>query len=125
MPRKRCLLLARGTGPKGLLELRPSPEGAYGPGIYFYAGPAVHKARHYAERNGGVIVAVASPDTVSYHRSERPGLIPGLVERGDIAVAQHADDVRIVGVIPTEQTLDAHEFERALEQLTKWAPKYC
>jgi len=105
--------------------LRPSEGGVYGPGVYFYGAPAWHSARHYAERDGGVIVAVAAPEHVDYHRIERASLIPGAVERGDVAVVRDPQHIRIIGVIPTDETLDAARYERAFQRLAKRAPKFC
>lgn len=77
------VVIFRGTGPKGLKDIRPSDDGVYGPGIYFYNNPV--DALAYAERDGGVIVAIADPDHLKIN--------------GNVLIAKKKDLFEIVGFI--------------------------
>jgi hypothetical protein len=118
--KNRCLLLTRGTGAAGLRKLRPSEEGNYGPGVYFYAGPAWHHARAYAERHGGVIVATARLEDVEYHR-----VAPRWGGRADIAVVRDPRRVRVLGIVPVDQTLDERDFRRAVKRIVRRMSEGC
>ncbi len=93
----------RGTGPKGLKQLRPSPEGVYGPGIYFYDNP--FDARAYSERYGGILVVLIPVEKAKVH--------------GEVIVAKSAVDCQIVGTIANEATRYLNVIEEAANMILK------
>jgi len=98
----------RGTGPEGLKQMRPSEEGSYGPGIYFYDN--FSSARVYSERNGGVIIAQVDTTLPGIRVVEKKKEIVGLprelcpVER--VIVVPDASMVRVIRIVPNDQTTD-------------------
>jgi hypothetical protein len=83
----------RGVSAAGLREMRPSESGVYGAGIYWYDYPL--GARSYAGIGGGVIVA---------------RLLKWKKHGHNIYTTAQAEDSEILGVIPTENTLNANEY---------------
>jgi len=102
----------RGTGSEGIKQMRPSEEGAHGPGIYFYDN--FTSARCYSEPNGGVIIAqVDASDPrvkVVEKRKEIVGLPPSMCPVERIVVVPDASLVQVVRVVPNDRTND---FESA------------
>ena len=99
------LTVYRGTGPLGLSELRPSEDGAYGPGIYFYDN--LESASIYAEPGGGVVVAQVDIDDPQVVVKEKPVYVVGtqfLLRKERVIVVPDASKVRVVKTIATSET---------------------
>lgn len=97
----KILTVYRGTGALGLKELRPSEDGVYGPGIYFYDN--LESAKAYAERGGGVVVAQVDLDDPEIITKEKPVYVVGtdfLLRRERIIVVPDASRVRVLKIIP-------------------------
>lgn len=101
----------RGTGPEGLKQMRPSEEGAHGPGIYFYDNAT--SARVYSERDGGIIVAQVDTSLpgvkVIERRKEFVGFRPENCPVERIVVVPDASMVKVVRIIPNDQTSNLPE----------------
>ena len=69
------LTVYRGTGPGGMLKIRPSKDGVYGDGVYFYDN--IKDALAYAEPNGGVIQAEIDADDPAIKIVEKPVHLAG------------------------------------------------
>ena len=97
----KMLTVYRGTGALGLKELRPSEDGVYGPGIYFYDN--LESAKAYAEPGGGVVVArVDLDDPQITITKEKPVHVVGtqfLLRKERIIVVPDASKVRVVKTI--------------------------
>ena len=91
----------RGTGPEGIQNMRPSEEGVYGPGIYFYDNEK--DARVYAEPGGGVIVGEIDPKDPSIQIISKPVKMPGsniTIRDHKIIVVPDANKVHLVKILP-------------------------
>jgi len=101
----------RGTGPGGLKVIRPSTEGQFGPGVYFYDTPG--NAKVYAEAGGGVVTGFVHPDDVQIH--DIPGTMFASAHR--IIVLRDVSKFIRRGDISTEDTSVSGYGHAALE---KW-----
>lgn len=88
----------RGTGPRGMEEMRPSEGGAYGPGVYFYDNEI--DATSYAGVGGGLIVGEVDTDDPDVTVTEpQPVTIPGsdiVLRYHRIIVVRDPSKVRII-----------------------------
>ncbi len=95
----------RGTGPAGLKQMRPSEEGVYGPGIYFYDD--FKDAAAFAEPGGGVIAVEVDIDDPNVQVFERPVHLVGSdieLRKSKIIVVPDSSYVNVTGPTPTEDT---------------------
>jgi hypothetical protein len=98
----KMLTVYRGTGALGLKELRPSEDGVYGPGIYFYDN--LESAKAYAEPGGGVVVAQVDLDDPQIITKEKPVYVVGtqfLLRKERIVIVPDASKIRIIKTITT------------------------
>lgn len=99
------MIAFRGTDPEGLRCIRPSPEGIYGPGVYWATNPL--DARAYSERGGGVIVA-----RLHKYKQHASTVVTG------------CSDFEILGIIPTSRTVDRKTFLNDVQAIvTKYMTK--
>ena len=94
----------RGTGPIGMNHLRPSEEGVYGPGIYFYDN--LKDATAFAEPNGGVVVAEVDLDDPEIQVIEKPVYMVGTnieLRKSKIIIVPTADKIQILQQIPISE----------------------
>lgn len=79
----------RGASEAGMNNMRPSEDGVYGSGVYFYTDPT--EARSYATwPNGGVIVGFVNQRDAEIH--------------GNVLVLKNPKDFVLGGKIPLEET---------------------
>lgn len=91
----------RGTGDKGLKDIRPSSEGMLGEGVYFYTRP--QDAAAYAGKGGGIITAYVKPEDA--------------IIKGDTVLVKDPSKIIRRGTIPTDKTLNL----KALDDVSKRA----
>jgi len=93
----------RGTGSEGAKKIRPSEDGVYGPGVYFYNN--LIDAKVYAEPGGGVIVGEVDKDDVEVH--EKTITVVGTnipIRKQKIIVLEDPSKFKKIDFIPTENT---------------------
>ena len=96
----------RGTGAMGIKDMRPSPEGVYGPGIYFYDN--LQSAKAYAEPNGGIIEAQVDINDPSIRTETKDVKLVGsdiVLRKEKVIVVPDKSKVKVVRVIPTSETI--------------------
>lgn len=96
----KTIILYRGVNKQGLKSFRPSSEGVYGPGIYFYTTPL--DARSYAGLGGGIILVKVNESDVEIHNN--------------IAVLKDSKKILSKRIVPTDETLNVKTTLAAIER---------
>lgn len=92
----------RGTGPEGVKEIRPSEEGVYGTGVYFYDN--LKSAANFAEEGGGVIVGEVDENDVDIKEKVVYVVGTNIPSRKEkIIILKDPSKFKKMDVIPTEE----------------------
>jgi len=92
----------RGVDSKGWEGMRPSEEGVYGSGIYFYDN--YEQAAAYSSRGGGVIVGELDSDD------------PDVLVEDNLVLVKSIESVNILGIID-ETSLSKDEYHNEIKNL--------
>jgi hypothetical protein len=99
---KNYIIAYRGVNKDGMDNIRPSDDGVYGSGIYFYDNPL--DARAYAGIGGGIIIAKIKTENMKYFKDSKIILIPS------------TDDIMKTGFVPVDETLTRQSTLNAIER---------